>query len=536
MQIEPQIIGKNTFIIKIFLVVTLVFIQFKSTGQNMAIGSIEDQYLRNLQLLGSVDANISFSVRPLSRSVYKGSLGDSLLKEFTSLQKVPQNKGLYKYGLHLDYEGNSSRPFSWNNGAMLNAKGVQYRISSGLLYHSRLFTVNFMPEFISAANKPYEVSAFYGNPAVVKFKKFFPGQSYLQLNLGKKVGIGYSNENLWWGPGQLNSMLMSNNAPGFGHLFFSTRAPVKTPIGSFEWQLISAGLDQDSLMSSEVYHQQIAPYTRKWRYLNSILISYQPRVLPGMFLGFSRNVQFYGNFADTLRSGFLKNYLPIVAAFLEKKINTQQGLLNEKDYRDQQAAIFMRYVMPKSKFEFYFEYGFNDFKDNLRDLIVDAQHSSAYIIGFKKIVPLTSTRFYSISGEITQMGQSADFIVRNAGNWYMHGDVKQGYTHLNQIMGAGSGIGNNLQQILVEYYFGKNKIGFKLQRIDYDPARPLTTLNQIWLSPKPWIDIAAGPTFHKMFKKVGLKGEMQFVESKNYAWKNKSKFNLSSSLNMFYRW
>lgn len=536
MRIEHIIIGKVTSSFKLFLSIVLFLVQLQSTGQNMAIGSIEDQYSRNLQLLGSLDANISFSIRPLSRLVYKGSLGDSLLKEYSSLKKVPQSKGLYTYGLHLDYEGNTSRPFSWNNGTMLNAKGVQYRISSGLLYHSKLLTVNIMPEFISAANKPYEVSAFYGNPAVVKFKKFFPGQSYLQFNLGKKVGIGYSNENLWWGPGQFNSMLMSNNAPGFGHLFFSSRAPLKTPIGSFEWQLISAGLDQDSLMSSEVYHQQIAPYTRKWRYLNSILISYQPRFLPGMFLGLSRNVQFYGNFTDTLRTGFLKNYLPIVAAFLEKKINTQQGLANEKDYRDQQAAIFMRYVMPKSKFEFYFEYGFNDFKDNLRDLIVDAQHSSAYIIGFKKIVPVTSNRFYSIAGEITQMGQSADFVVRNAGNWYMHGDVKQGYTHLNQIMGAGSGIGNNLQQILVEYYFGKNKIGFKLQRIDYDPARPLTTVNQIWLSPKPWIDIAAGPTFHKMFKKVGMRGEMQFVQSSNYAWKDKSKFNLSTSLNMFYRW
>ena len=75
-----------------------------------------------------------------------------------------------------------------------------------------------------------------------------------------------------------------------------------------------------------------------------------------------------------------------------------------------------------------------------------------------------------------------------------------------------------------------------MQRIDYDPARLLTTLNQIWLSPKPWIDIAAGPTFHKMFKKVGVRGEVQFVQSNNYAWNNKSKFNLSTSLNMFYRW
>lgn len=521
---------------RFFFTLIILFQFISALGQNISVGSVEDHYLRNLQLLGLADSDISFSVRPLSRDLYKAKLGDSLLNQFGTLRKISGTKGLYSHGLYVDYEGNSSRPFSWNNGTMLNARGGQFRVSSGFLFKSKLLTVNFNPEFMSAANKAYESSVSYGNPEVGRYSRFFPGQSYIQFNLGKKVGIGYSNENLWWGPGQFNSLLMSNNAPGFGHLYFSSRAPVKTPIGSFEWQLIAGGLDQDSLMSSEVYHQQLAPYTRKWRYLNSILISYQPRFLPGMFLGFSRNVQFYGNFADTLRSGFLKNYLPIVAAFLEKKINTQQDLVDGKDYRDQQAAVFMRYVMPKSNFEFYFEYGFNDFKDNLRDLIVDAQHSAAYIVGFKKIVTLNSKSYYSISGEITQMGQSADFTVRNAGNWYMHGDVKQGYTHMNQIMGAGSGIGNNLQQMLVEYYSGLNKIGIKLQRIDYDPARPFTLVNQIWLSPKPWIDIAVGPTFHKMMKKIGIRGEVMFVSSSNYAWNNKSKFNLGTSLNIFYRW
>ncbi len=177
MRVDNSRVDKSASILKILLLILLLSIQFSSTGQNIAIGTIEDQYSRNLQLLGTLDLDISFSVRPLSRYVYKGTLGDSLLKEFTSLKKIPQNKGLYASGLHLDYEGNTSRPFSWNNGTMLNAKGAQYRISSGLLYHSKLLTVNIMPEFISAANKPYAVSALYGNSTVVKYKKFFPGQS-----------------------------------------------------------------------------------------------------------------------------------------------------------------------------------------------------------------------------------------------------------------------------------------------------------------------------------------------------------------------
>ncbi|MEY4342572.1 MAG: hypothetical protein RL736_365, partial [Pseudomonadota bacterium] len=38
--------------------------------------------------------------------------------------------------------------------------------------------------------------------------------------------------------------------------------------------------------------------------------------------------------------------------------------------------------------EFYLEYGYNDFKQNMRDFTTNANHSSAFIAGFKKIVNL----------------------------------------------------------------------------------------------------------------------------------------------------
>ena len=60
--------------------------------------------------------------------------------------------------------------------------------------------------------------------------------------------MGVSTENLWWGPGVRNSLIMSNNAPGFGHISFNTTAPVLTKIGSFEWQLISGVLQNSGLL------------------------------------------------------------------------------------------------------------------------------------------------------------------------------------------------------------------------------------------------------------------------------------------------
>ncbi|WP_404877454.1 capsule assembly Wzi family protein, partial [Klebsiella pneumoniae] len=68
----------------------------------------------------------------------------------------------------------------------------------------------------------------------------------------KVLSVGISSENLWWGPGIYNSLLMSNNAPGFWHLTFNSRKPLKTPIGDFEWQLIGGKLVEDTSALLEI--------------------------------------------------------------------------------------------------------------------------------------------------------------------------------------------------------------------------------------------------------------------------------------------
>jgi hypothetical protein len=67
------------------------------------------------------------------------------------------------------------------------------------------------------------------------------GQSSIRLNFNP-VSVGLSNENLWWGPGKQNSILMSNTASGFKHLTLNTIRPVNTPIGSIEGQIIAGRL------------------------------------------------------------------------------------------------------------------------------------------------------------------------------------------------------------------------------------------------------------------------------------------------------
>ena len=503
-------------------------------SQNISNIGVQRVYVREAQLNGT-----SNKFSSLTNGLFSLTDEDSTLANSPSFLRKNVNQDflpgkLYSNGLSFEYVNNTSRPFGWGNGSMIVAKGGQSRISSGLLYKTKIVEISLQPEWVRASNKPYKTTATYGFNTNKIYNKFFMGQSYAQLNFGP-LATGFSNENLWWGPGQTNALIFSNNAPGFGHLHFSTRRPIRTPVFDFEWQFIAGGLDQDSLLNAEILYQKPGKYDSKWRYMNGMILTLQPKIIPGLYIGFSRVMQFY---SPTLKNKtpFFERYLPSLTEFFKKKINTQADALNQDDSRDQQATVFLRMIFPKEKFEFYFEYGLNDFKDNTRDLVQDAQHAGAYIVGFKKIVDQRNKKYISIAGELVQMAQSPDYLVRNAGNWYEHSRMVQGFTHMNQILGAGSGMGNNVQMIHIEQVVRANRLGFKLQRIQNDPRQLVATVATQWLSPIKWTDFSVGPTFSFHKDNISIQGEAQFVNSKNYGWSKGRLSNLYSSLNLIYHW
>ena len=195
----------------------------------------------------------------------------------------------------------------------------------------------------------------------------------------------------------------------------------------------------------------------------------------------------------------------------------------------------MRYLFPKSHAEFYWEYGWNDHKYNLRDLTLDVQHASAYIVGFKKLYPFAKGAWVDMGVEFTHMAQSTNYLVRNAGNWYFNAQDLQGYTNGNQIMGAGSGFGNNVQTISTNWWKKKNKIGLKFQRIQHDPKGHRGTLNGLGLRAVQWNDIAIGLNGQYFYKRFLLNTELQLVDSRNYVWEqDNNKKNFYMLLNLTY--
>jgi hypothetical protein len=532
---------RTTIIYKSILLAPLLLIAGIVAGQNAAVQYEQDILIREYQLLNKAAHKNSLTIRPFMGR----RIGDSLSKDsvFTWFdpRKLKQDfmpDELYAYPLRVETQFNSKRPFGWGNGSFIQARGAQVRFSTGLLYKSEAFEAGLQPEFIMADNAPYKITPAFGDTLRNNYHKLFFGNSYARLNFGP-LTAGFSNENIWWGPGQFGALIMSNNAPGFGHLHLSTRRPIRSPVMDIEFQFLAAGLDQDSSHNSEVFYLRNAPYTRQWRYMNGFNIVVQPKPIPGLYLGLTRAMQFYrwqiSEMPDKI--SFFQKYLPAISAFFGK--NSSQNIDNNfNDGRDQQASVFMRLVLPKEHFELYFEYGYNDFKDNLRDLNIDAQHSAAYIVGAKKMIPLTKKNTYlGISLEAIQLAQSADFITRNAGNWYLHSVMTQGFTHMNQILGVGSGIGNNIQTLQLERVQGVNRIGVRLQRIQNDPRRIVGDIYTAFLGPIQWNDVVAGVFGQYRLGKLAIKGECLYVRSNNYGWEQGSSLhNIFGSLNFLYNW
>jgi hypothetical protein len=204
---------------------------------------------------------------------------------------------------------------------------------------------------------------------------------------------------------------------------------------------------------------------------------------------------------------------------------------------DQLLSVYTKFVFPKNNAEIYFEYGLNDGSSNLRELLTDLSHSSASIFGIRKIQQVNTKNFITITAEATRMSQTPSYLLRNAGNWYEHGRISEGYTNNNQILGAGSGFGNNVQSVNIKYGSLVNNIGVLYQHIEQNPRRLVGSVGDAWLGDIYWDDYVYGLIAQYHYKKVYFKLNAQWVNSINYLWRNgNSQNNFHCFLNTSYVW
>lgn len=486
---------------QIFCFIVISFVFSPVIAQKLAVGflSFEDYY-RRTQLLGMVDSTVSFTIRPLSLSTI--SVNDSISDRLSFI--IHDSSASFQILPVLFKQQYFSNPTaSRNDGIMLPTKGFQTFISPGAYVKIGPLNVQVRPEFNYVGNKSHEVRPYhfgamdmptkFGNKP---FSEISWGQSSIRLDIDP-VSIGLSNENLWWGPGIQNSLLMSNSAAGFKHITLNTNRPVQIPVGSFEAQIIAGRLEGSGINNT---------LPQDWRYLSGFVFTYQPKWVPGLFFGLTRSFQIYNNDMD----GSFGDLFPFFQAF--QKINTNEGLKR----RDQLTSLFSRWLMPKTKAEIYFEYGLNDHSYNFRDFLMSPEHSRSYILGMRKLIQYNQmeNEFIQFSAEITRMEQAVDRTLRDAGEWYTHGEVLHGYTQRGEVLGAGIGPGGNLQTLQVGWVKGLKQLGIQLER--YEHNGDLANLYKY----SPWIDISLATVAEWTYNKFLINGKLQGVQAINYQWKD----------------
>lgn len=520
---------------------------FSSQAQTVALNWMDmDGTLRNLQLLGQLDPNISFSVRPIhykpgiTRRNMTGATIQDIFNDIDSSGSLfrsisfDDNKGVLRIlPLQLHFKNNSHHPYGWNDEGMLAAKGTQTILSGGVYSRYGPVSVQLQPQWVRAQNPGFEHTSSWGAPTTELYNKLLPGQSSALIHVGG-FAMGASTQNLWWGPGQFSSLLLSNNAPGFTHFTIGTTQPFCLPIGSIEAQLVAGRLDEDSASAGlyENFHLMPATLTDQWRYFNAVVVTFQPSFFKNFYIGGTRAFQVYKQDFQALGGQFIQRYLPVLTNIFKSKGDDPVGGAS----RDQQLSLFTRWLFPKAHAEFYFEYGWNDHKDNFRDFGLDPVHAAAYVVGAKKLFPLRNADYIELSSEYTHMAQPVDYVLRNAGNWYVHGGVAQGMTHQRQILGAGSGMGNNVQTLKTTWVSGFKRLGLQVQRIQHDP-RALAGGTPLLLREVFWNEWAYGINGRYRLGRFMFSADLQLTRSTNYAWqKDQFRDNFYSYLQLSYFW
>ena len=440
----------------------------KISAQTVPVGfPFFDEALRREQLMGNADSNLSFMIRPVHPRL---GLGIKKTFEYDSA-RFPSDSFQYKkkYNLSDAKAGyvlrvlpvlfktryNQHHPYGWNDGSMVPSKGLQWQLSGGFYGRYKFIEAQLRPEYVQAQNLPFqnppERARSIDNPERMgqdPYKRNFSGQSYIKVHLGP-LSVGYSSENLSWAGGYYNNIILSNNAPGFGHYSLQTNRPIKTKYGSVEGHIIAGQLKHSGFkypinqdwgtwppQAGDVITDPTAPEYHS--YFTGMNFVFQPKWLPGLFLGAMRISQVSGEPQSE------RDY--ITASILGREIG--QGGTSISLNRNQVVGVSARYLLKEAHAELYAEIGREDWWGDVEDLITRPFYSTVWMMGFKKLQWVANDKSWlEFLFEGTHIKGSLDNFIQPdiAGyhSFYMHGNGV-GWTNQGQVMGAGIGPGSNM--------------------------------------------------------------------------------------------
>jgi hypothetical protein len=432
--------------------------------------------VRLLQLAGDTSHLGAFLLRSPSRELFGDSEGAPQSPSFSWL--LPD--------VHL--VANSALPFSQNNAGFWAGRGFGARVTGGVLFTIGRWRAVVGPEFWADANARFDriternnwlfpnppipetrygegyASAWYARPYSADLPwrfgnaamgRLLPGQSGVWYNAGA-VEFGLTTENMWWGPGIRNAIVMSDNAAGIPRLELRTPKPWNTRAGSFEAEWLVGALSESQYFDTTKANDV--------RSIAAAAVTWQPVFQPNLTLGVTRAV-----YATSTGYGSVPfRWLDVLASTGDPANHPPSDSSLTPGGRDQIFSLFGRWLFPDDGFEAYAEWA-RQTLPSLHDFVVDPSHSHGYTLGlqYRRPGPIDRPTF-TVQGEVTTLEQSGDFKNRPVGVFYTSRRVIQGYTQLGQPIGASFGPGGSSQWLAVDRVWPRGSLGLTFNRIRWN--------------------------------------------------------------------
>lgn len=453
-------------------------------AQSLPVGDPLEDYARVLQLTGSLPLE-PVGVRPgpltgLGAHVAAVSADPWRSHRRGRVPRADVGSGPVVEVLPVELRStwNSARPWGFNDGALWQGRGGTVAATGGALLRWGPLRAALRPIAIRNENRGFALSPLPRNTGLGPFSypsgigqtldmpqrfgdgaftTYDLGNSFVRAEAGP-VAAGLSNESMWWGPGRRNGMTMSNHAPGFGHVFLGTSRPADIRVGRLYARWVWGRLRESRYFDADPDNDS--------RYLTGLVATLSPQWIPGLELGAARSFVMAWDGIPALNEALLV-FVPLQKARFVTPENPSGD-----DETDQMASLFFRWAMPTAGFEFYGEWARGDHSRDLRDLYVEPEHASGWMVGFQKAFEVGNDRVWRLASELTLLGSARTTLLRApASAFYVHHIVRQGYTQRGQVLGAGIGPGSSQFFVGLDRFAPWGRAGIGYLRTVYDNNR-----------------------------------------------------------------
>lgn len=368
----------------------------------------------------------------------------------------------------ISYTYNTEIPVSANDGTQWAGRGGSARVVAGAAFAAGPVEVVLAPEFayaqnlrtvilpppgtngMSAYSSPFFVDQFsadlpirFGGDAL---RMVTLGQSRLEVS-GGPVSAGFTTEDQWWGPGRMNALVLSNNAPGVPHLFVRTPRPLRTRVGDVEARWLLGWLTE-SIFFDDNDANDLRAYS-------AIAATLRPAIERDLTIGVARAV-----YTPTSSAGSALSHSFDALARWERVGSYTAATSGASE---QVISLFGRWTFPGAGAEVYGEWAKSQLPKSVRELLVAPHLGQAYTIGLEVKRPVHAGIVRGLV-EVTDLEQGPPAPGEAPRTFYVSRFITQGYTNRGQTLGAAIGPGSSAQHVAVDYLARAWHVGMQLGR------------------------------------------------------------------------